>query len=168
MCLSMILGSSMETLLEFGPAGTGIQACTSQGQASRGAWALESVSLAGSAGDGDTGDTIGTTGSCLTTTATYLTAEFSPIAASITAADFTVEEREDLREASMDSHRMAKPGRTPAPSVALIMEEPPIAFPRAGSRASVEVSTEAEASKAGGVTAGEGRGNSVQIPKRNG
>src|ERR1700686_5939809 len=96
MCLSMILGSSMEHLLEFGTAGTGIRDCTSRGQGSHGARALESVSLAGLAGDGDTGDTIGTTGSCLTTTATYLTAEFSPIAASITPADFPRAEGEDL------------------------------------------------------------------------
>src|ERR1700686_4882368 len=148
MCLSMILGSSMEHLLEFGPAGTGIRDCTSRGQGSHGARALESVSLAGFGGGGGNGGTIGTTGSCLTTTATYLTAEFSPIAASITPADFTVAEREDLRVASMDSHRMAKPGPTPVPSVALIMEEPPIAFPRAGSRASVGASTGAEASMA--------------------
>ena len=160
----------MERLLESGPAGTGIPDCTSRGQVSPGAWALESVSLAGLAGDGGTGDTIGTTGSCLTTTDTYLTAESSPIAASIMAADFTVEEREDLRAASMDSHRMAKPGPTPAPSVALIMEEPPIAFPRAGSRASVEVSTEAEVSMGVGASmaAVAVTGNSIQIPKRNG
>src|ERR1700675_5067696 len=161
MCLSMIPGSSMERPSGSGPAGSGIPDCTSRGQALPGAWALESVSLAGLAGDGDTGDTIGTTGSCLTTTATYLTAEFSPIAASITPADFTVAEREDLRVASMDSHRMAKPGPTPVPSVALIMEEPLIAFPRAGSRASVGGSTEAEASMAGGGRGAGGPGNSI-------
>src|ERR1700687_5015903 len=101
MCLSMIPGSSMERLSASGRVGTGIPDYTSLGQGSPGTWALESVSLAGLAGGGDTGDTIGTTESCLTTTATYLTAGFSPIAASITAADFTVEEPEDLREARM-------------------------------------------------------------------
>jgi hypothetical protein len=112
-----------------------------------------------------------TTASFSTTTVTSPAAESSTIAStSTTPADFTAEEREDLREASMGSHRMAKPGPTPAPSVALIMEEPPIAFPRVVSRASVGVSTEAEVST--GVEASMAAvavtGNSIQIHKRNG
>src|SRR5579864_1466951 len=112
----MILGSSMEHPLGSGLAGIGIPDCTLRGQVSHGASALESVSLAVLAGDGDTGDTIGTTGSCSTTTATYPTAEFSPITStsitpvdSMEAADFMVEEREDLKVASMDSYPMLKP-----------------------------------------------------------
>ena len=168
----------MDSLSASGPAGTGIPDCTSRGQGSLGAWALGSVSLAGLAGDGVTGDMTGiTTASFSTTTVTNPTAESSTIASTSTTqadfmepADFTAEEREDLPEASMDSHRMAKPGPTPGLSVALIMEEPPIAFPRAGSRASVGVSTEAEVST--GVEASMAAvavtGNSIQIPERNG
>src|ERR1700756_313596 len=102
MCLSMILGLSMESLSASGPAGTGIPDCTSRGQGSHGAWALESVSLAGLAGDGATGDTTGiTTASFSTTTVTNPTAESSTIASTSTTqadftepAGFTAEERE--------------------------------------------------------------------------
>src|SRR5579864_2052809 len=124
----MILGSSMEHPLGSGLAGIGIPDCTSPGQVSHGASALESVSLAVLAGDGDTGDTIGTTGSCSTTTATYPTAEFSPIAStlitpvdSMETADFMAEEQEDLRVAIMHLHRIPRPALIRVPSAASIM-----------------------------------------------
>jgi hypothetical protein len=111
-----------------------------------------------------------TTASFSTTTVTNPAAEFSTIASTSTApADFTAEQGEDLRVANMDSHRMAKPETTLVPSVVLITEEPPTAFPRAGSRASVGVSTEAGASMEVEASTGAAAvtGNSIQVPKRN-
>jgi hypothetical protein len=116
-------------------------------------------------------DTIGiTTGSCLTTTATYPTAEFSSIATiSITPVDFTAE-RDSTAAAqvstaldrSMDSRvRMPRRALIPALSVVLITEVLPEVSLPAGSPASVAVFTGAEVSTA----AEEGTGNAVQRPQ---
>src|SRR5579864_6179880 len=160
----MILGSSMEHPLGSGLAGIGIPDCTLRGQVSHGASALESVSLAVLAGDGDTGDTIGTTGSCSTTTATYPAAEFSPIAStsitpgdSMEPTDFTAE-REDSRVTSMDSHRMPRAALIRERSAASIMGQTQEASPPAVSQASVEGFMGAEVSTAAAVT-----GDSVQL-----
>ena len=122
-------------------------------------------------GDGDTGDTTGIiTIFVLITTAMCRTAECSSIV-NISIAlgdfmeltDFTVETREDLPAANMDSlHRMPNPVATPVHSVASIMEEQPGAFPHVGNRASVEVFTEVAAVTAGAVT-----GNRILLLKRN-
>lgn len=128
------------------------------------ALALASAFLADSAGAGVTGDTIGTTESCTTITATYPTAESSSTVTTSIAPvgfmaqpDFTAAARGStaLAQGSMDSRRrMRSPGPILARSAALITEEPPEDFPLAGSRASgvsmvevseAEVFTEAEA-----------------------
>lgn len=66
-----------------------------------------------------------------------------------------VEEREDLRVASMDSHHMPRPAPIPELSAVSIMEELPTDFPHAGSRALVEASTEAEVSTAAAEVTGD-------------
>ena len=132
------------------------------------ALALELASLAGLAGAGDTGDTIGiTTTFVLIATPMYPTAEFLPIATTSIApvdfmelADFMAEEREDLLEDSTASRpHMPRPVPIPERSAASIMEECREAFPLAASRASAEVSMEAE----GSTAAGAATGNSVQL-----
>src|ERR1700722_94699 len=158
----MILGSSMESPLGFGPAGMRIQGYTLPVLESRLASALELASLAGLAGDGDTGDTIGiTTASCSTITAMYPTAESSLIGiTSITAADSMAEPDftapalvSTAQRRSTDSRdRMPRPALILVRSAALIMEERPEASLLVGSPASVEVSTEVEASTAAAVT----------------
>src|ERR1700723_2542486 len=71
----------MESPSGFGPAGIGIQDCSLTVRELSLASGSESASLAGLAGDGDTGDTIGiTTGSFSTTAPTVPRAEFSPTA----------------------------------------------------------------------------------------
>jgi hypothetical protein len=90
---------------------------------------LESASLAGLDGVGDTGDLIGiTTASFSTTMATYPTAEFSliaitstlPEADSIVAVGF-MEETFTAASRSMDSpHRMPSLAPIPVPSAVLI------------------------------------------------
>jgi hypothetical protein len=67
----------------------------------------------------------------------------------------------------MDSRqRMPSPGPTPAPSAALIMEEPPKVFLHADSPASVEVFTAEEASTAAAAVTGAAvTGDSVQLYK---
>jgi hypothetical protein len=118
------------------------------------ALALESVCSAALAGAGDTGDTIGAvTELCSITTAMSPTAEFSPIAASITPADFMAVSF--TAEEHTDSHRMPRPALTPGHLAVSIMAVCQEAFPHAGSRASEEVSmAEAEAStEAEAVTA---------------
>jgi hypothetical protein len=111
--------------------------------------------MAGLVGDGTTGDLTGiTTMSFTTITRTYPTAEFSSIATtSIARADFAgeVDFTAALRAAGVSPHRsmgsrrrMPRLATTPARSAALIMEEQQEASQLAGSRASVEVSTEAE------------------------
>src|SRR5277367_618516 len=124
----MTHGSFMGSPSESGPAGTRIQDFTLGFRELRSALALGSGSSAGSAGAGDIGDMTGIiTESCSTTTATFLTAEFSPIAALIMAAglieaagfmaqkdfvvegDFMAEEQEGSRADSMDS-RVLIPG----------------------------------------------------------
>src|ERR1700684_824786 len=164
MCLSTILGSSTEPRSGSGRDGIRIPGSTSAVRELHSASALASAFLADSAGAGTTGDTIGiTTESFTTTTPTSLTAESSSTTTSIAPVDFM--EEPDFTAAalgstaphqgSMDSRRrMRSPGLILARSVALITEEPPAAFPHAGSRASVvsmvevseaEVFTEAEA-----------------------
>ena len=89
----------------------------------------------------------------------YPIAEFSPIAASIAAADFMAEGQEDSPVANMDSHHTVSPARTPAHSAALITAAPPEASPHVASRALEEVSTEAEVFMAEEAAA---TGNSVR------
>src|SRR5258708_32836398 len=145
----MILGSCMESPSGSGQAGIRIPGCSLPVQGSRLASALESASLAASAGDGITGGTIGiTTVSLSTTTPTYLIAGFSRTATtSITPVDFTAEgftvapPEEDSPAASMGlQHRTARVVRIPVLSVVLIMEESRGDSPRAGSPALVEAS----------------------------
>jgi hypothetical protein len=155
---------------EFGRAGIGIRDCTLPGRELRLASALALATSPVLAGVGTTGDMTGiTTASPSTSTATFPTAESSPIAIpSITpvqAADFVVEM--DFKAAalaeigdSMDQSRMDLPLRNmasrrrmsnlaviPARSEALITEALREGFPLAGSRASAaeEVSTAAAA-----------------------
>src|SRR5713226_4737293 len=114
------------------------------------------------------------TGSSSTTTATYPIAESLPTTTpSIAPGDFTEpvhfmeEEREDSQVASTDlRHHTLSLAHIPARSAASIMEEPRKAFPHAGNRASVEVSTEAEDSTAvEAVTAAVVTGDSVPRPQ---
>ena len=168
----MTHGSSTEHPLASGQAGTGIPDCISLGQDSDGALALELASLAALAGDGDTGDTIGITGSCSIITATYPTAEFSSIATTsimpvdfMEAEDFMVEVIEDLEVANMDSHPMASPAPTQARSAALIMGEPPRAFPHAGNPASEASTAEEDFMAAEAFTEAAATANSVQWPQ---
>ena len=128
------------------PGCTAIRDFTSGYPESRLAWASELASLAGLVGDGDTGASVGmaVVESCSTMAPGYLTAECSPIAASITV-DFMVAD-------SVVADFMAPRDFTAevAPirelSVASIMEETRTAFPHAGNPASVEVSTGVEVS----------------------
>jgi hypothetical protein len=69
--------------------------------------------------------------------------------------DFMVEEREGSRVASTDSrHHTLSRAPILARSVALTMEDPPAAFPLAGSPASAEVFMEVEVSTAAAAAAG--------------
>src|SRR6266404_136293 len=149
----MTPGSCMENPSGCGQAGIRIRACSLPVRGSRLALALESASLAGSAGDGTTGDTTGiTTVSCSTTTTTYPTAESSRTATtSITPVDLTEADctvagpKEDSPAASMLlQHHTAKLVRIPVLSVVLIMEESRGDSPLAGSPALVEASMEVE------------------------
>src|SRR5579872_112274 len=146
MFLNMILGSSTETPLASGRVGIRIRGFTSGFRESRLVLVSELVSLAGLAGDGDTGDTIGiTTTSCSIITATYLTAGFSSIATtSIAPVDF-MGRTDFMAEVSAASEVLARrnmdsPARTPERSVASIVEEFPEAFLLVDRRASAEVS----------------------------
>src|SRR5689334_2917881 len=65
----------MERLLECGPAGTGIPACTGRRRELVSAWVLALVSLAASAGDGTTGTLTG-----VTTISVLITTTSKPIA----------------------------------------------------------------------------------------
>src|SRR5690349_20166139 len=152
----------MDSLSGSGQAGIGIRDSTLQVRVLRLASALALASLAGLAGVGTTGDLIGiTTVYFSITTATYPTAESSSIVTTLIAraraAGFMAEPASAagalrgvgvLVEPQSRSIRLRHmPSLVPilARSAALIMEEPPEAFPHAGSRASVEVSTAAEA-----------------------
>jgi hypothetical protein len=112
-----------------------------------------------------------------TTTATYPTAKFSSIAttsiapADFMAVDFTaaaLPAGEVSARRSMGSrHHTPSQVRIPVHSAALIMEESREAFPHGGSRASVEVSTAAEAfTVAAVVTVAVVTGNSVALLQR--
>src|SRR5271169_4547622 len=121
MCLSTIPGLCMEIPSASGPTGTGIRDCASRGQGSRGALALELASSAGLAGDGDTGDTIGTTtGLCSTTAPTSPTAEFSSIATISIAPEGSM--AVDLPAAAEASRHRAMASRHHMPRLALIPE----------------------------------------------
>src|ERR1700682_4139214 len=95
----MIHGLRMENPSGCGQAGIGIRDCSLRVRESRLGWALESAILAGSVGDGTTGDLTGiTTMSFITTTLTSPTAGSSLITTpsiarmeTITAADFRVD-----------------------------------------------------------------------------
>lgn len=161
----------MESLSEFGRGGIRIQDCFLQVQELHLAWALESVSMGALAGDGTTGGPIGiTTESCLITTLTYPTAEFSSITTPSIApgdfmgTDFTVGEEEDSPVDSTDSPpRTANRETTPVPSAASITEVSRGGFPHAGSLASVEALTEEEAFMAAAeATAAGDTGKSIQ------
>ncbi len=159
----------MERPSGSGPAGIRIQDSSLPVRELHLASALELASLAGLAGAGTTGDTIGiTTESFITTTPTSPTAEFSSIVTtsiapvdSMAQPDFTAAALASTAlQPRMDSpHLTPGPGTIPEHSVALTMEEQPEAFPHAGSRASVEVPTEAEASTVVVVTAAAVTGN---------
>jgi hypothetical protein len=158
----------MEGPSESGRDGIRILGSTLASRELRLASALESVSLADLAGAGDTGDTTGVAMEfSSTTTATFPTAEFLPIAAedfmeaadsteaedSTEAAVFMAEMPEASAAANMDLRRhMASLAPIQAHSAALIMEVLREDFLLVGSLASavasmeeVEVSTEAEA-----------------------
>src|SRR3984957_16214175 len=128
----MTRGSFMEGPSESGRDGIRILDSTLAARESRLASALGSASLADLAGGGDTGDTTGVVMEFSSTpTATFPTAEFSPIAtASIAPVGFTApvvfmaETPEASAVASMDSLRhMASLVPTQAHSADLIMEE---------------------------------------------
>ena len=178
----------MESPSESGRDGIPILDSTLAARESRLASALESASLADLAGGGDTGDTTGVVMEfSSTTTATFPTAEFSPIAtASIApedfmeAGDFTeavgftapvvfmAETPEASAAANMDLRRhMASLVPAQAHSADLIMEELREDFLLVGSLASavasmeeVGVSTEAEAVMEAAVI-----GSSIQLPQ---
>jgi len=126
---------------------------------------LESASLAGLAGAGTTGATIGiTTASFTTTTLTYLIAGFSSIATtSIAPVDFMVvafPAAEALRHRGTASRlHTPRPALIPELSAASIMEEWQEASLVAGSRASAEASMAGEVSTAAGAV----EDNSVQL-----
>src|SRR5713226_1512129 len=174
----MILGSSMESLSRSGQAGTGIPACTLPDPELRLDWVLALVSLAGLAGAGTTGDLTGiTTVSFSTTTATYPTAESSSTATtSIAPADFgavpdftaaALVSMAPQRRSTDSRHHMPSLVSIPARLAALIMEELREASPLAGSRASVEVSTEAEVFTVGAAfTVAEVAGNSIPLLRK--
>ncbi len=168
-CLSMTLGWCTERPSGCGRAGIRIQDYFLRGRESRSASALALASLAGSAGAGTTGDLTGITTTFVSTTTTSSpTAEFSlTAAADFMAADFTVAALVSMAQQghSMDSR---PPVLIPAHLAALIMVGLREASPHEGSRASVEVSTEAEASTVVAVvTAAEVTGNSVPYyPRR--
>src|ERR1700756_1699535 len=152
MCLNTIPGSCMVPPSASGRGGTAIRDFTSGYPESRLAWALELASLAGLAGDGDTGASVGmaVVESCSTMAPGYLTAECSPIAASITA-DFMV--ADSMVADFMVGAGFMAPRDFPAEgapiwrlSGASIMEETRPAFPHAGNPASVAVSTGVEVS----------------------
>src|SRR5580692_2735472 len=184
----MTRGWFMEGPSESGRDGIRILDSTLAARESRLASALESASLAGLAGGGDTGDTTGVVMEfSSTTTATFPTAEFSSIATTsiapedfMEAGDFTeavgfmapvvfmAETPEASGAASMDSRRhMVSLVPTQAHSADLIMEELREDFLLGGSLASAvasmeeaEVSTEAEAVMEAAVTA-----SSIQPPQ---
>jgi len=168
MCLNTIPGSSMARPSASGRGGTGIPDCTSGFPESRLVWALELGSLAGLAGDGDTGDSVGmAAGSCSTMAAGYLTAESSPTVASLTAPDFMEADFTEEADSTVAVDFMAQVARIPARSAALVMEVTPEAFPRVGNPASA---TEVEASTAAGVSTAAvvvGAGDSVQLDNAN-
>ncbi len=175
-CRNMILGSCMDRLSWLGRAGIRTPGSTFRDQVWFLALASSRLCLAALVGDGITGDLTGTTAiSFTTTTATFPTAESSPIAttsiadaqASIMPAGFVVEAdfRAEARAgvgvsvelpSRMDLWRHT-PSLVPIPahSAASTMEEPPEDFRLAGDRASAEVSTEA-----GDFTEAEVTGNS--------
>src|SRR5690349_19961820 len=173
----------MDSLSGSGQAGIGIRDSTLQVRVLRLASALASASLAGLAGAGTTGDLIGiTTVYFSSTTATYPTAESSSIVttliARVRAAGFMAEPAsaagalrgvgvlvEPQSRSIRLRHRMTSPRPILARSAALIMEEPPAAFPHAGSRASVEASIEAGAfTVAALVTVAEDSGRDLFHP----
>src|ERR1700733_7520180 len=170
----MTRGWCMEDPSESGRAGIRILDSTLAVRESRLASALESASLAGLAGAGDTGATTGVGMEfSSTTTATFPTAEFSSIATiSIPPADFMeagdfteavafivpvvfmAETPEASAAADMDLPRhIASLVSTQAHSAASITEESRGAFPLAGSPALAEASTEAADSMEEAVTA---------------
>jgi hypothetical protein len=162
----------MESPSGYGRAGIRIQDCFLRGRASHLASASESVSLAGLAGDGTTGDLTGiitmsssiTMGSYPTAESLLITTTLITVVDFMAKADFTAAAQVFMakRGHSMDS----RPVLIPAHSAALITEESRGAFPPEGNPASVEVSTEAEASMvAEVVTAEVVTGNSVPITK---
>src|SRR5580692_2368780 len=113
----------MERPSESGRVGIRIQGCSLAVRGLHLASALGSASLAGLAGAGTTGATIGiTTGLFSTTTPTSPIAEFLSIATTSIAAadfmeptDFTAEEREDSPVASMDSMVASMDSTPPMP-----------------------------------------------------
>lgn len=164
MCPSTIRGSSMAHQLAFGRGGTRIQACTLAVRESHSALALESDSLAGLAGAGVIGDTIGITELCSTTTATCPTAEsLSIVTTSIVQVDFMVEVLV-VREVSV-APRMDSVARILAHSAGLIMEGQREAFHLAVSRASAEAFTEVVE---GSTAVAEATDDSTQSPKTTG
>jgi hypothetical protein len=160
----------MVHLSESGPAGTGIRACILPDQDLHGGLALGLASLAGLAGGGDTGDTIGTTTAFYsTTTPTYPAAEFSSIASTSTLreadsimVDF-VEPAAFMAEKE-GSHRTRRLALIPAPSAALIVEERREASLPEDGRALAAAFMGVEASTAEAVfTAVAAEGNRVQL-----
>jgi hypothetical protein len=138
----------MESPSGFGPAGIGIQDCSLTVRELSLASGLESASLAGLAGDGDTGDTIGiTTGSFSTTAPTVPTAEFSPTATTSIALVDSIAAALPAAEASV-RRIVDSEAPTPVRSAVSIMEAWQEASPPEGSRALAEASTEVEVSTA--------------------
>ena len=174
----------MESLSGPGQAGIGIRDCTLPDRVSHLVSALESASLAALAGVGTTGDMIGiATVSSTTTTPISPTAEsllittpsITPAGTSITVEDFKAGVRLEVRR-SMDQHRSTDSQRRnmdpwrrmsslvviPARSGALITGVSLEDSRLAGSRASVEVSTEEAVSMVAEVeafTVAEAAGN---------
>src|SRR6266851_3237420 len=162
----MILGSCMDRLSWPGRAGIRTPGSTFRDQVWFLALASSRLCLAALVGDGITGDLTGSTAiSFTTTTATFPTAESSPIATTsiadaqasimpagfVVEADFRAEARAGVGVSVELPSRMDLWRRTPslvpipAHSAASTMEEPPEDFRLAGDRASAEDSTEAEA-----------------------
>src|ERR1700722_15325027 len=166
----MTLGWCTERPSGSGRDGIHIPDFTLAARESLSAWGLESASLADLAGAGDIGDTIGVGMEFFsTTTGTSLTAEFSLITTTLTApvdfmeVAFTVTQGEDSAGDSMDSPvHTANQGPILGHSADSIMEESRPDFPLVASRASVEVSTEAEAFMEAEAMAAGDTANAVQ------